>query len=53
LESEFLVGDASKAHERLGWKPTVSFEQLVREMVESDIAFFREALPDPTAEVTR
>jgi GDPmannose 4,6-dehydratase len=30
-----LVGDASKARERLGWKPTVSFEQLVRLLVDA------------------
>jgi GDPmannose 4,6-dehydratase len=31
-----LVGNPAKARERLGWKHTVGFEQLVREMVESD-----------------
>ena len=31
-----LVGNPAKARERLGWQHTVSFEQLVREMVESD-----------------
>ncbi len=31
-----LVGNPVKARERLGWKHTVSFEQLVQEMVESD-----------------
>jgi GDPmannose 4,6-dehydratase len=31
-----LVGNPAKARERLGWKHTVSFEQLVQEMVESD-----------------
>jgi GDPmannose 4,6-dehydratase len=36
-EVEFLLGDASKAHERLGWKPQVGFEELVRMMVESDV----------------
>jgi GDPmannose 4,6-dehydratase len=30
-----LVGNASKARERLAWKPTVSFEQLVRLLVEA------------------
>ena len=33
-----LVGDASKARERLGWKPTVDFEQLVRLLVDADLA---------------
>lgn len=33
-----LRGDASKAREELGWRPTISFEQLVREMVDADRA---------------
>ena len=33
-----LVGDATKARAQLGWKPTVSFEQLVWMMVDADIA---------------
>jgi GDPmannose 4,6-dehydratase len=32
-----LVGDASKAREVLGWEPTVSFEQLVRMLVDADL----------------
>lgn len=32
-----LIGDASKAERALGWKPQVSFEELVAMMVESDI----------------
>jgi GDPmannose 4,6-dehydratase len=36
-EVETLLGDPSHAHERLGWKPTVSFENLVKEMVEADL----------------
>jgi len=31
-----LLGDPSKARERLGWKHTIGFEQLVREMVQAD-----------------
>ncbi|MFZ2504233.1 MAG: GDP-mannose 4,6-dehydratase [Nocardioides sp.] len=37
-EVDQLVGDASKARERLGWKPRVSFEELVAMMVDADIA---------------
>jgi GDPmannose 4,6-dehydratase len=37
-EVDLLVGDSAKARERLGWQPKVGFEQLVRMMVESDIA---------------
>jgi GDPmannose 4,6-dehydratase len=33
-----LVGDASKAHEQLGWAPGVGFEELVRILVEADLA---------------
>jgi len=36
-EVETLLGDPSYAHERLGWKPTVNFETLVKEMVETDL----------------
>lgn len=36
-EVETLMGDPSYAHERLGWKPTVTFEELVKEMVEVDL----------------
>jgi GDPmannose 4,6-dehydratase len=52
-EAEYLVGDASKAEAMLGWKPTVPFEELVQEMVESDIAQLREALPDSATEALR
>lgn len=37
-EVDLLIGDPAKANEVLGWRPTVSFEQLVTMMVESDIA---------------
>jgi GDPmannose 4,6-dehydratase len=37
-EVDLLVADSSKATERLGWRPTVSFEELVRMMVEADLA---------------
>lgn len=36
-EVDFLIGDASKAKEALGWKPTVSFKELVAMMVKADI----------------
>jgi GDPmannose 4,6-dehydratase len=41
-EVDELVGDASKAARRLGWRPTTSFEELVTEMVQSDL----EAVPN-------
>lgn len=36
-EVDFLLGDFSKAKTKLGWKPIISFDQLVREMVSEDI----------------
>jgi GDPmannose 4,6-dehydratase len=36
-EVETLLGDASKAKRELGWEPRISFDELVREMVESDL----------------
>jgi GDPmannose 4,6-dehydratase len=35
-EVETLLGDPSKAHEKLGWKPRTSFGSLVKEMVRAD-----------------
>ena len=37
-EVDLLIGDASKAHRKLGWKPTVSFNELVRMMYDHDLA---------------
>jgi len=37
-EVDRLVGDAAKARQQLGWRPRHGFAELVREMVESDIA---------------
>ena len=36
-EVDFLVGDSSKAHKELGWKPEYNLEQLVAEMMDSDL----------------
>ncbi|MEV0677048.1 GDP-mannose 4,6-dehydratase [Actinosynnema sp. NPDC050436] len=36
-EVDLLVGDASKAHEQLGWKPEVAFDELVSMMVDHDL----------------
>jgi GDPmannose 4,6-dehydratase len=35
-EVEALLGDASKAHRQLGWKPEIGFDELVAEMVTHD-----------------
>ncbi|MBI5246553.1 MAG: GDP-mannose 4,6-dehydratase [Elusimicrobia bacterium] len=37
-EVDALLGDAAKARRELGWKPKVSFEELVREMTREDLA---------------
>ncbi|MBU1091967.1 GDP-mannose 4,6-dehydratase [Patescibacteria group bacterium] len=36
-EVYLLMGDSSKARKKLGWKPKVNFEELVRMMVKSDL----------------
>ncbi|OIP14882.1 MAG: GDP-mannose 4,6-dehydratase [Betaproteobacteria bacterium CG2_30_59_46] len=36
-EVETLLGDATKAKEKLGWTPRISFEELVSEMVREDL----------------
>ncbi len=36
-EVDHLVGDSSRAQAELGWKPEISFADLVREMVETDV----------------
>jgi GDPmannose 4,6-dehydratase len=35
-EVEELLGDSSKAKNELGWTPTITFDELVKEMVEAD-----------------
>jgi GDPmannose 4,6-dehydratase len=43
-EVDHLLGDASKARERLGWQPTVKFRELIEMMVRSDDADVRASL---------
>ncbi len=40
-EVDHLLGDSSKAHRMLGWKPEIEFEGLVNMMVDSDIALLK------------
>jgi len=40
-EVHLLIGDASKARKKLGWKPTVKFTELVKMMVEADLERLR------------
>jgi GDPmannose 4,6-dehydratase len=37
-EVDLLLGDPSLAREKLGWEPTVTFEELVTMMVDADLA---------------
>ncbi|HEV2970680.1 MAG TPA: GDP-mannose 4,6-dehydratase [Pirellulales bacterium] len=41
-EVDLLLGDATKARERLGWRPETSFEELVKLMVDNDWMLARE-----------
>jgi GDPmannose 4,6-dehydratase len=41
-EVDFLQGDCTKAREKLGWVPEISFENLVKGMVESDLDMARQ-----------
>ncbi len=41
-EVDFLKGDSSKARDAFGWSPQVSFDDLVRSMVESDMELARQ-----------
>ncbi|MEX1141148.1 MAG: GDP-mannose 4,6-dehydratase [Thermoleophilaceae bacterium] len=44
-EVEHLIGDCSKAREKLGWRPRVSFDELVRMMVDSDLELLAASTP--------
>eukprot|EP00043_Microstomoeca_roanoka_P000787 m.29090 g.29090 ORF g.29090 m.29090 type:complete len:362 (-) comp10503_c0_seq1:320-1405(-) len=41
-EVDFLLGNPEKAKRQLGWKPTTTLQELVKEMVEADIALMKE-----------
>jgi GDPmannose 4,6-dehydratase len=43
-EVDQLIGDATKARERLGWKPRVKFKELARMMMEADLQLVRDEL---------
>jgi GDPmannose 4,6-dehydratase len=48
-EVDHLIGDYSKAKEKLGWEPRTSFEELVRLMVDSDLELLRSGVPTQQA----
>jgi GDPmannose 4,6-dehydratase len=41
-EVDQLVGDATKARSVLGWRPNVSFAELIRMMVDADLELLRQ-----------
>jgi GDPmannose 4,6-dehydratase len=41
------IGDPTKARERLGWTPSLSFEQLIERMVRADLRALEAVTPDP------
>lgn len=43
-EVDLLVGDATKAKEKLGWQPQTDLDQLVKEMVAADVQLFKREL---------
>jgi GDPmannose 4,6-dehydratase len=48
-EVEHLVGDATKAREKLGWRPRTSFEEMIRRMVEADLELLGRGVPQKQA----
>lgn len=40
-EVEFLLGDCTKAKEKLGWQPKFTLDGLIKDMIQSDLAIFR------------
>ncbi len=44
-EVDHLCGDATKVRQRLGWKPTVGFEQLIEMMVKADLKVIQSSIP--------
>jgi GDPmannose 4,6-dehydratase len=48
-EVDLLIADPTKAREELGWEPTVDFEQLVKLMIDADMALLKEGSPVSTA----
>ncbi|TMK21562.1 MAG: GDP-mannose 4,6-dehydratase [Actinobacteria bacterium] len=53
IDPPILVGDASKARDRLGWEPRVSFRELVRSMVDAELAAAGIARPAPSDPVAQ
>jgi GDPmannose 4,6-dehydratase len=45
IEVDLLLGDATRARERLGWRPRVAFRKLVHMMVEADLRRLQDSVP--------
>lgn len=41
-EVDLLIGDATKAKEKLGWQPRIKFDELVKEMVDADLKLIQD-----------
>ncbi len=50
VDVELLVGDASKAREKLGWEPQTRFAGLVRKMIASDMEQLASTLTKTTSQ---
>ena len=48
-EVEHLIGDPSKAREKLGWEPRTSFEEMIRRMVDADLELLGRGVPQQQA----
>jgi GDPmannose 4,6-dehydratase len=48
-EVEHLIGDPSKARDKLGWSPSTSFEEMVKLMVDSDLELLARGVPQKQA----
>ena len=48
-EVDLLIGDPSRARERLGWRPSIDFPTLVQRMVDADLALVRARQGQPVA----
>jgi GDPmannose 4,6-dehydratase len=51
-EVDVLLGDATKARAKLGWEPTVTFEELVRIMVDADVKLLDDQLSGRAVRLT-
>jgi len=41
---DILIGDASKAREKLGWRPKHTFEDLIKDMMKADLELAKREL---------